>query len=222
MHTLLQDLRFGARMLMKKLGFTFIAVITLALGIGANTAIFSVVKATLLRPLPYPESGRLVSVMEYLTNFGVALISYPNFTDWRARQKVFEYIGVHTGRDYNLTGRDEPQRLNCTHMSADLFSALRAQAAIGRVFNNDEDKPGGPPVVVLSHRLWQSRFGADAGIIGQSITLDGRAYSVIGVMPVNFTFPLHSSVDLWLPVGPPSRDEYHCQGAGAAFCRLKR
>jgi putative ABC transport system permease protein len=204
MQTLWQDLRFGARMLLKKPGFTLIAVITLALGIGANTAIFSVVKATLLRPLPYPESERLVRVMEYLPNFGLALISYPNFTDWRAQQKVFEYIGVHTGRTYNLTGRGEPQRLRCTHMSADLFSALRVQPAVGRVFNNDEDKPGARPVVVLSHRLWQSRFGADAAAIGQSITLDGRAYSVIGVMPADFTYPLHSSVDLWLPVGPLS------------------
>jgi putative ABC transport system permease protein len=204
MGALWKDFRYGARVLMKKPGFTLNAVVTLALGIGANTAIFSVVKAALLRPLPYPESGRLVWVMEYLPNFGVALISYPNFTDWRAQQKVFEYIGVHTWRNYNLTGRDEPQRLRCSHVSADLFSALRARAAIGRVFNNDEDKPGAPPVVVLSHNLWQSRFGADAGIIGQSITLDGRAYSVIGVMPANFTFPLHSSVDLWLPVGPLS------------------
>jgi putative ABC transport system permease protein len=204
MLTLWQDLRFGARMLLKKPGFTLIAVITLALGIGANTAIFSMVKATLLRPLPYPESGRLVRVMEYLPNFGLAYISYPNFTDWRAQQKVFEYIGVHTRRTYNLTGRGEPQRLICWHVSADLFSALRVQAAVGRVFNNDEDKPGAPPVVVLSHGLWQSRFGADAGAIGQSITLDGRAYSVIGVMPATFTFPLHSSVDLWTPVGPLS------------------
>ena len=113
MNSLLADLRFGLRMLRKHPAFTAIAIITLALGIGANTAIFSVVKAALLRPLPYPESGRLVRVMEYLPNFGMALISYPNFTDWRAQQKVFESIGVHTWRNYNLTGRDEPQRLRC-------------------------------------------------------------------------------------------------------------
>jgi putative ABC transport system permease protein len=204
MQSLWQDLRYGARMLWKRPGFTLIAVVTLALGIGANTAIFSVVNAVLLRPLPYPESGRLVWVMEYLNNFGVALISYRNFTDWRAQQKVFENVGVHTGRSYNLTGRGEPQQLNCTHISADIFSVLRAPAAIGRVFNNDEDKPGAPPVVVLSHGLWQNRFGGDAGIIGQPITLNGHAHSVIGVMPADFTFPLHSNVDLWLPVGPLS------------------
>src|SRR5262245_37718427 len=101
---------------------------------------------------------------------------------------------------YNLTGRGDPQRLTCSHMSADLFSALRVPAAIGRVFNNDEDKPGASPVVVLSHRLWQSRLGGDASIIGQSITLDGRDYTVIGVMPADFAFP--QKVDFWLPVGP--------------------
>src|SRR5262245_37864878 len=111
MQALWQDLRYGARMLMKQPGFTLIAVATLALGIGANTAIFSVVKAALLRPLPYPESGRLVRVMEYLPNFGMALISYPNFTDWRAQQKVFESIVVLTLRNYILTGLDEILRM---------------------------------------------------------------------------------------------------------------
>ncbi|MCI0660790.1 MAG: ABC transporter permease, partial [Acidobacteria bacterium] len=177
MYSLLQDLRYGARMLWKKPGFTLIAAITLALGIGANTAIFSVVYAVLLRPLPYPESERLVWLSEYRQNFGVMLISYPNFRDWRTHQKVFEYIGVYRGGSYNLTGRGDPQRLRCSHISADLFSALRVQAAHGRVFNNDEDKPGASPVVVLSHPLWQSRFGGDARIIGQSITLDGRDYT---------------------------------------------
>jgi putative ABC transport system permease protein len=203
MQTLWQDLRYSARMLMKRPGFTLIAIMTLSLGIGANTAIFSVVNAALLRPLPYPESERLVWVSEYRQGFGVHLISYPNFTDWRAQQKVFEHIGVYMGYgSSNLTGRGEPQRLRRSDISADAFSALRVQAAIGRVFNNDEDRPGAPPVVVLSHTLWQSRFGGDAGIIGQSITLDGRGYTVIGVMPAGFVFP--SRPDIWAPVGPLS------------------
>jgi putative ABC transport system permease protein len=187
-------------MLRKQPGFTLIAVLTLALGIGANTAIFSVVYAVMLRPLPYPESERLIWLSEYRQNFGKMLISYPNFSDWRAQQKVFEHIGVYMGwESSNLTGRGEPQRLRCSHMSADLFSALRVQAAIGRVFNNDEDRAGGPPVVVVSHNLWRSRLGADAGIIGQSITLDGGGYTVIGVMPAGFAFP--RQVDIWLPIG---------------------
>jgi putative ABC transport system permease protein len=222
MQTIWQDLRYGARMLVKRFGFTLIAVITLALGIGANSAIFSVVNSVLLRPLPYPDSGSLVNVNEFRPNFGIMAISYQNYLDWRAQQKVFEYIGVHTGRSYNLTGRGEPQRLVCRHLSADLFSALRAQAAIGRVFNNDEDRPGGPNVVVLSNKLWQSKFGGDKGIIGQSITIDSRPYEVIGIMPADFSFPLQTSTDVWLPVGPlssgwPSRGNHTVGG----IARLK-
>ncbi|MBO0720536.1 MAG: ABC transporter permease [Blastocatellia bacterium] len=217
-----QDLRYGVRTLLKKPGFTMIAVLTLALGIGANTAIFSVVNAVLLRPLPYPESERLVFVNETRPNFGKMNISYQNFLDWRAQQKVFEYIGVHTGRSSNLTGQGEPQRLVCRHLSADLFSALRVPPAIGRVFNNDEDKQGAPNVVVLSYKLWQSKFGGDKAVIGQSITIDGRPYSVIGVMPADFSFPLQSSTDVWLPVGPlssnwPSRGNHTVTG----IARLK-
>jgi putative ABC transport system permease protein len=222
MQTLWQDLRYGARMLLKNPGFTLIAVITLALGIGANSAIFSVVNSVLLRPLPYPESESLVSVSEFRPNFGIMAISYQNYLDWRAQQKVFEYIGVHTGRSYNLTGRGDPQRLICRHLSADLFSALHAPAAIGRVFNNDEDKPGAPNVVVLSNNLWQSKFGGERRIIGQSITIDGRPYEVIGIMPADFSFPLHDLTDVWLPVGPlssgwPSRGNHTVGG----IARLK-
>jgi putative ABC transport system permease protein len=222
MQTLWQDLRYGVRMLLKKTGFTSIAVITLALGIGANSAIFSVVNAVLLRPLPYPESEHLVSVSEFRPNFGVMNISYQNYLDWRAQQKAFEYIGVHTGRSYNLTGRGDPQRLICRHLSADLFSALRAPAAIGRVFNNAEDKPGAPNVVVLSNKLWQSKFGGERSIVGQSITIDGRPYEVIGIMPADFSFPLHNPTDVWLPVGPlssgwPSRGNHTVGG----IARLK-
>src|SRR6266542_1668245 len=222
MHTLWQDLRFGARMLLKKPGFTLIAIITLALGIGANTAIFSVVNAALLRPLPYPESERLVWVGEHRQGFGVMLISYPNFTDWRAQQKVFEHIGVYRWGSYNLTSRGEPQRLRGLHMSADLFSALRVQAAIGRVFNNDEDKPGALPVVVLSHELWQTRRGSETGIIGQSITLDGRHYTVIGVMPADFASP--DQADFWLPSVQESSSNLHDRGNHGwwAIARLKR
>jgi len=148
-----QDLRYGMRMLVKNPGFTLIAMFTLAIGIGANTAVFSVVNAVLLRPLPYPESERLVFVNERSPNFPEIAISYPNFTDWRAQQTVFEHIGVYNQGRYNLTDRGEPQRLNGARMSADAFAALRVQAAVGRVFNNDDDRPGANPVVVLSHRL---------------------------------------------------------------------
>ena len=201
----MNDLKFAFRQLLKNPGFTAVAVLTLALGIGANTAIFSVVNAVLLRPLPYPESERLVWLSERGPNFPTMSISYPNFSDWRAQQTVFEHIGVYNWGSYTLTGKGQPHRLTGVRISADGFAALRAQPAIGRLFDNDEDKPGAPSVAVLSHALWADRFGGDAGAVNQSITLDGRPYTVIGVMPVGFDFP--SRTDLWLPVGPLSNEE---------------
>jgi predicted permease len=197
-----QDLRYGIRMLTKSPGFTLIAVMTLALGIGANTAIFSVVNAVLLRPLPYPESERLVFLRERGFNFPEMSVSYPNFSDWRAQQKVFEQIGVFNWGSYNLTGRGEPQRLTGVRISADALTALRVQPAIGRLFNNDEDKPGAPLLVVLSYTAYQDRFGANPEILGQPITLDAESYTVIGVMPSGFMFP--DQADFWTPVGPLS------------------
>src|SRR5215471_14191790 len=183
MQTLLQDLRYGARMLAKNPVFTLIAVITLALGIGANTAIFSVVNAVLLRPLPYDEADRLVYLSERHPQYEEMSISYPDFGDWRSRNHVFESIGVYNFGSYNLTGGGEPERLQAIRASADLFAALRVRAALGRVFTNEEDKPGAPAVVVLSHELWQRRFGGDPKILNQSLTLNDRPYAVIGVLP---------------------------------------
>jgi putative ABC transport system permease protein len=205
MQTLWQDLRYGARMLLKNPSFTLIAALTLALGIGANTAIFSVVNSVLLKPLPYEEPDRLTLLTEYGANFGEMSISYPNFIDWRAQNRVFEKIGVYNRGNYNLTGGGDPERLLVAQMSADVFDALRVKAALGRVYTNDEDKPGANPVVVLSHGLWQRRFGADSSIIGRSLTLNDRGYTVIGVMPRGFLFP--SRVEMWTPVGPLSDQE---------------
>jgi len=205
MNALWQDLRYGARMLVQKPGFTTIAVITLALGIGANTAIFSVVNAALLKPLPYEESGRLVLLSEHGEKFGEMSISYPNFTDWRARQPVFERIGVYVRGSYTLMGSGEPEQIRVGQVSADLFAALRVKAALGRVFTNDEDKPGAAPVVALSHGSWQQRFGGDPRIIGRTIKLSERDYTVIGVMAPGYRFP--SRVEMWVPVGPLSDSE---------------
>jgi putative ABC transport system permease protein len=200
-----QDLRFGARILLKQPGFTLIAVLTLALGIGANTAIFSIVNAVLLMPLPYDEPDQLVWISEYTANYGEGSISYPNFADWRAQNRVFEKIGVYRSEDFNFTGGGEPERLRAAQMSADLFSALRVRAAIGRVYTNDEDMPGASPVVVLSHGLWRRRFAGDPNIIGRALTLNDRNYTVIGVMPQEFAFP--SRAEMWVPVGPLSDQE---------------
>jgi putative ABC transport system permease protein len=211
MQTYMQDLRYGIRMLLKTPGYTLIAVATLALGIGANTAIFSVVNAVLLRPLPYPESGRLVWLSERGTNFPTMSIAYPNFIDYRAQQTVFEKMGVYNWTSYNLTGRGEPRRLEASRISADAFAALRVQAAVGRVFSSDDDKAGASPVAVLSHSAWQTQFGGDAGIVNQSITLNAHAYTVVGVMAADFAYP--SRVDIWTPVGQMANDpSYQSRG----------
>ncbi len=203
MQTLWQDLRYGARMLRKQPSFTLIAVLTLALGIGANTAIFSVVNAVLLRPLPYEESERLVVIYETNPQQGhdEMNVSYPNFSDWRAQSRSFEQMAAYRSGGIILTGRDEPARLQATVASADLFAMLRVKPLLGRVFLPEEDKVGGAPVVVVSHAMWQSRFGGDEGLIGQQIKLNGRSNTVIGVMPAGFAFP-DDQTELWAPLGP--------------------
>ena len=197
--TLWQDVRYGARMLLKNPGVTVIVIIALALGIGANTAIFSVVNAVLIRPLPYQESERLIFLNEKSPVLDEMSISYPNFLDWRAHNQTFEKMGVYNRASYNLTGAGEAERIVTGQVSADLFSVLRVNALHGRVFTNDEDKPGGTPVVVLSYALWQRRFGGQTDILGQAITLNGKSYTVIGVMPESYLYP--SRVEMWVPVG---------------------
>jgi predicted permease len=197
--SLWQDLRYGVRMLLKNPGLTLIAIITLALGIGANTAIFSVVNGVLLRPLPYDEPERLLFVAEHGSSGGEMGISYPNFIDWRARNRVFERIGFFNSGGYKLTAGGETENVSAGEISADLFPALRVNAALGRVFTDDDDKPGAAPVVLLSHGLWQRRFGGNPEVVGKGITLDGYLYTVIGVAPKDFSFP--SGAELWVSAG---------------------
>jgi putative ABC transport system permease protein len=177
-----------------------VAVLTLALGIGANTAIFSVVDAVLLRPLAYPDSGQLVWLCERGPDWSGGSISYPNFLDWKSQQSIFEKFGVYNGNNFTLTGAGEPVLLAGALMSAEVFAALRTQPEIGRVFREDDDKPGAAPVAVISHALWRNRFGGDAGSATRSINLDGKSYTIVGVMPAGFEFPY--KVDVWVPVGP--------------------
>ncbi len=199
MQTLWQDIKYGTRMLLKNPGITAIVILALALGIGANTAIFSVVNSVLLRPLPYNESDRLVFLNEKSAVLDEMSISYPNFEDWRSQNQSFEKIGVYNRSSYNLTGSGEAERIVTGQVSADLFSVLRVNAAMGRVFTNEEDKPGGSPVVVLSYGLWQRRFGGQTNILNQPITLNGKTYTVIGIMPQDYLYP--SRVEMWVPVG---------------------
>ena len=202
--TVWQDVRYGARMLLKNPGMSIVVIVALALGIGANTAIFSVVNAVLLRPLPYDESDRLVFLNEKSQVLDEMSISYPNFTDWRAHTQTFEKMGVYNRASYNLTGTGEPERLVTGQVSADLFSVLRVNPLHGRLFTNDEDAPGGPPVVVLSYPLWQRRFGGQLSILNQPLTLNSKTYTVIGIMPEKFLYP--SRVEMWVPVGQLSGD----------------
>ena len=204
MNTILQDIRYGIRMLVKTPALTAIVILALALGIGANTAIFSVINAVVLRPLPFDQADQLLFLNEKSPVLDEMSISYPNFTDWRNQNHVFEKIGVYNRNSYNLTGYGDAERILTGQVSADLFSALRVSAMIGRVFTNDEDKPGATSVVVLSYALWQRRFGGQNSILNQALTLNGRSYTVIGVMPADYAFP--SRVEMWVPVGQLSGD----------------
>jgi putative ABC transport system permease protein len=199
MTTLWQDIRYGVRMLWKNSGITAIVIFALALGIGANTAIFSVVNTVLLRPLPYPDAENLVFLNEKSPVLDEMSISYPNFTDWREHNQSFEHIGVYNRGSYNLTGAGEAERIVTAQMSADMFTLLKVSPLHGRVYTNDEDKPGSTPVVVLSYGLWQRRFGGQMSILNQQITLNSKSYTVIGVMPETFFFP--SRGEMWVPVG---------------------
>jgi putative ABC transport system permease protein len=219
MSTLWQDVRYGVRMLWKHRAISAIVILALALGIGANTAIFSVVNTVLLRPLPYDQSERLVFLNEKSPVLDDMSISYPNFLDWRAHNQSFEKIGVYNRGSYNLTGAGEAERIVTGQMSADMFAALRVNALHGRVFTNDEDKPGGTPVVVLSYALWQRRFGGQMSILNQPITLNSKSYTVIGIMPQTFIGPDPgtSRMEMFVPVAnSPTRRV----GRSAAIIRV--
>jgi putative ABC transport system permease protein len=190
--TLLQDLRYGLRTLRKSPAFTVIALFTLALGIGANTAIFSIVNAVLLKPLPFPESEKLMFMTSAFENHGVTKnfsTSYADFLDWRATAKSFTAMASYHQDSFTLAGLDQPLHVSGETVSGDFFSILETQPLLGRGFNRDEEKPG-TRVVVLGHELWQSAFHGDREIIGHAITLDKQSYTVVGVMPAGFAFPL--------------------------------
>ncbi len=201
MQTIRQDLRYGARMLLKKPGFTLIAVITLALGIGANTTIFSVVNAVLLRPLPYQNPDQLVMIWGKLPAYvpGNTGASAAEFADYQDQNLVFSSIAAYTSSSFNLTGVGEPERIVGTFASASLFPLLNVQPVLGRAFLNEEDRPGRDRVVILSHGLWRRRFGSDSAVIGRSVTLDGQSHTVIGVTPAGFQFP-DDTTELWKPI----------------------
>ena len=201
---LFQDLRVGLRQLRKRPGFTAVAVITLALGIGANTAIFSVVNAVLLRPLPFKDPDRLVRVWHTppaksfpgMTTFSV---SAANYIDWKRENHVFERMAIYNYHGFTLTGVAQPQQVDASAVSSGFFETLGVAPIAGRVFTSEEDQPGRTNEVVLSYRFWQEHFGANRDIVGHDLTMDGQNFLVAGVMPESFRFP--DFAQMWTPMG---------------------
>jgi len=198
MQTLWQDLRYGARMLLKQPGFSLICIAALALSIGANTAIFSAANALLLRPLPVEDIDRLVSTFALREGFDPFACSFLEYAAYRDRTHLFSSSGVATQRSFNLIGQGEPERVRGATVMADYLSTLGTKPVLGRVFSADEDRPGGPPVALIGYTFWQKHFAGSAGAIGQPLNLDGRTYTVLGVMPAGFDLP--AAAEIWLPL----------------------
>jgi len=196
---LLQDVRYGLRQLRKTPGFTAIAVMTLALGIGSTTAIFSVVDTVLLHPLAYPESDRIldISLSQRSTGVGGGAVSPADYLDWTARSDVFTYMAASRGWPVNLSGGDRPERVRGTMTSGDFFSLFGVRPVLGRTLTPQDSTPGSDHVVVLGYGVWTRLFGSDRGLLGRGITINGSAYTVVGVMPADFVPDAYG--ELWLP-----------------------
>jgi putative ABC transport system permease protein len=223
METVLQDLRYAIRASLKKPAFIVIVVLALALGIGANTAIFSVVNAILLRPLPFKNPDRIVMVWMNNHKLGVDQDwhSYPNYADYREQNSTFEDIAAFNDRSFNLTGTGEPVRVIGAWASANLFPVLGVDPVQGRTFADEEETPGKDMVAIISYGLWQRRFGGDPGIVGQPISLNGTDRTVIGVMPAGFSFP-QKETDIWVPLAvSPQRRQARGSFSLKAVGRLK-
>jgi predicted permease len=226
MSTIFQDLKYGFRMLAKHPGFTAVAVITLALGIGVNTAIFSVVNGVLLNPLPYPQPDRLIALYSRNSNFAHSSISYPNFLDWVRDNHCFSALASYRADDFNLTGMGEPERLPADMVSASFFPLLGVRPVIGRTFTAAADQVGAAPVVLISAGLWKRKFGSSPDVLGKPLTLNNVAYIVVGVIPSGFYYQGNNFQrgDVYVPIGqwndPTFRDRRVGMGMDAVG-RLK-
>src|SRR5438876_5240864 len=217
----MNDLRYALRQLLKNPGFTAVAVLTLALGIGANTAIFSVVNCVLLRPLPFPAADRLILIegihqREDRTEQRFNSVFDPDFKEWTEQNHVFEHMAAYGSGEATLLSGGEPKRIHSAEVTVDFFALLGVKPLIGRTFLPEEHQAGGPRAVMLSEGLWRNRFGANPSVIGQGITLDGRNVTVAGVLPGRFNFP--QDCDLWtsLVLDTSRGNAYH-----RALARLK-
>ena len=193
---MIQDLKYAFRILLKNPLVTTVAVLTLALGIGANTAIFSVLNAVVLRPLPYADPDRLVMVWETLAGNDKRSAAPGNFNDWRAQNTTFSEMAATFYGNFNLTGDGDPERINGATVTSNLMSTLGVSAQLGRTFGADDDQHQDKRLAIISDSLWQKRFGSDKAIIGKSITIDESSYTVVGVTPAGFKYPIQS--DLWV------------------------
>jgi len=203
---LLQDIRFGLRMLRKSPGFAAVAILTLALGIGANTAIFSVIDAVLLRNMPYPSPERLVILREFEAHQGPESVSWMDFLDWRTQNHSFEAIAVYRQDDFALTNFGKPRQIRAGRVSASFFTLLGARTLLGRTFGDAEDKPGANPIAVLSYEFWRSAMGGDPDAVGKTLTLDEKAYTVVGVLAPGFKY-FQGRTDLYIPAGLMGSDQ---------------
>jgi putative ABC transport system permease protein len=219
----MNDVYFALRMLLKSPGFTLAAVLTLALGIGLNTAIFSLVNPILFRPMPVRDPDRLVFLTQMKTRRGETAqplgIAYPDYLDWRAQNRVFEDVGVFRPGSWTVTGRGDPEQMPGATISATLFSLLGVAPSLGRNFQEGEDRPGAEPVVLLSHRYWQRRFGGDTNIIHQTLNLNAKSHAIAGVMPPGFLFP--SEADLWVPLVIQTPERWRGAHSYQGMARLK-
>src|SRR5206468_246644 len=202
MDRLFQDLRYALRMLVQNPGFTALTIMCLALGIGVNSTMFSVVDTVEIRPLPFKDPERLVALFTTRLSTGAdrGSVSYLDLQDWKERTHSFEAIVAVRGRSLTLSDGDEPERFNGSTVSWDLFPSLGVQPILGRQFRAEEDRPGGSPVVMLSHGVWQRRYASDPSVVGRAINVNGTPSVVVGVMPPRFQFPQRAQ--LWIPLVP--------------------
>ncbi len=216
---LMQDLRFGVRMIAKSPGFAAVAILTLALGIGANTALFSVVNGVLLNPLPYPEPEQLVTLAESKPNFDSGSISFPNFRDWRKNNRTFAVMGISRSYSYSLTGRGEAEQVAAEFISSDYLAVLDVKPVIGRLFAEGEDEIGASPIAMIGEGFWNRKFGAAPDIVGQGLTLDGQTFTIVGVVPASFKLQVLSfrPSDVYAPIGQWTNPILNFRTAGLGF-----
>ena len=219
MGTLVQDVKYGLRMLAKNPGFTVVAVLTLALGIGANTAIFTVVNAVLLRPLPYREPDRLMLLEERGENLRRVSVSYPNFLDWRAQNQVFDQMAAVQSADFNFTRGGQPEDIPGYNVSASFFTLLGTKPILGRDFTPQDDKAGAAPVAIISGGLWRRSLNSDPGVVGKLLALNGKTYTIVGVLPSDFK--PYGPADVYVPIGLSARMERGAHDDTVVVARLK-